>query len=225
MQNWATNVGTQKRPRAELRRAGAKTFLILAGTNAVRGYDDLDHRFDSWPAPSIALLNENWVGELSAMPVITGGTGEIKPPLKLKGAAEALLYLVPRDSLIRVSAARAEVDDTSYEKELLRRMTILGFYPCYPRVQGEGAVQRTVCTARTWQRSAHDISSRTKKHGRATTSPKAHFSHDCLPGSLRGQADTPKQSLEARVRAEVINPQISFEVPGEVQGLFLVGFF
>ena len=32
----------------ELRRAGAKTFLILAGTNAVKGYDDLDRRFDSW---------------------------------------------------------------------------------------------------------------------------------------------------------------------------------
>ena len=118
----------------ELRRAGAKTFLILAGTNAVKGYDDLDHRFDSWPAPSIALLNGNWVGELSTMPVITGGTGEIQPPLKLKGAADALLYLGPRDRLIRISAAREEVDGTSYEKELLRRMTILGFYrpPSFP---------------------------------------------------------------------------------------------
>ena len=115
----------------ELRRAGAKTFLILAGTNAVKGYDDLDHRFDSWPAPSIALLNGNWVGELSAMPVITGGTGEIQPPLKLKDAADALLYLGPRDSLISVEAAREEVDGTPYGKELLRRMTILGFHLPY----------------------------------------------------------------------------------------------
>ena len=111
----------------ELRRAGAKTFLILAGTNAVKGYDDLDRRFDSWHAPSIALLNGNWVGDLSAMPVITGGTGEIQPPLKLKDAADALLYLGPRDSLISVEAAREEVDGTPYGKELLRRMTILGF--------------------------------------------------------------------------------------------------
>ncbi len=66
------------------------------------------------------------------MPVITGGTGEIQPPLKLKDAADALLYLGPRDRLIRVSAAREEVDGTSYEKELLRRMTILGFYPFIP---------------------------------------------------------------------------------------------
>ena len=119
----------------ELRRAGVKTFVILAGSNAVRGYDDLDHRFDSWPAPSIALLNGSWVGELSAMPVITGGTGEIQPPVKLKNAADALLYLGPRDRLIGVSAARAEVDGTAYEKELLRRMTVLGFYPFIPEAK------------------------------------------------------------------------------------------
>jgi hypothetical protein len=111
----------------ELRRAGAKTFLIVAGTNAVKGYDDLDHQFDTWPAPSIAMLNRNWVGELSAMPVISGGTAEIQPPLKLKDAADALLYLGPHDSLISVEAIREEVDGTPYGKELLRRMRILGF--------------------------------------------------------------------------------------------------
>jgi hypothetical protein len=79
----------------ELRRAGAKTFVILAGTNAVKGYDDLDKRFDSWPAPSIALLNGNWVGELLAIPVISGGTQGVDSHLKLKDAADALLYLGP----------------------------------------------------------------------------------------------------------------------------------
>lgn len=110
----------------ELRRAGAKTFVILAGTNAVKGYDDLDRRFDSWPAPSIALLNGNWVGELQAIPVISGGTESIDPPVKLKDEADALLYLGPRDSLIEVEAPREEVDGTPYGKELLRRMKIMG---------------------------------------------------------------------------------------------------
>jgi len=110
----------------ELRRAGAKTFLILAGTNAVKGYDDLDRRFDSWPAPSIVLLNGNWVGELAAIPVISGGTEGIDSRLKLKDAADALLYLGPRDSLISVEAVREEVDGTPYGKELLRRMRIVG---------------------------------------------------------------------------------------------------
>jgi len=110
----------------ELQRAGAKTFLILAGTNAVKGYDDLDHRFDSWPAPSIALLNGNWVGELQAIPVISGGTESFDPPVKLKDEADALLYLGPRDSLIEVEAPREELVGTPYGKELLRRMNIVG---------------------------------------------------------------------------------------------------
>jgi hypothetical protein len=118
----------------ELRRAGAKTFVILAGTNAVKGYDDLDHRFDSWPAPSISLLNGNWVGELLAIPVISGGTEGIDSHLKLKDAADALLYLGPRDSLIAVSAPREEVGGTSYGKELLRRMRIFGFQPFIPEM-------------------------------------------------------------------------------------------
>jgi hypothetical protein len=73
------------------------------------------------------LLKGNWVGELSAMPVISGGTAEIQPPLKLKDAADALLYLGPRDSLISVEAIREEVDGTPYGKELVRRMRVLGF--------------------------------------------------------------------------------------------------
>jgi hypothetical protein len=118
----------------ELRRAGAKTFVILAGTNAVKGYDDLDHRFDSWLAPSIALLNGNWVGELLAIPVISGGTQGIDSHLKLKDAADALLYLGARDSLIAVEAPREEVDGTPYGKELLRRMAIFGFQPSIPEM-------------------------------------------------------------------------------------------
>jgi hypothetical protein len=109
----------------ELRRAGAKTFVILAGTNAVNGYDNLDRRFDHWSAPSIALLSGSWVGELLAIPVISGGTEGAGSTLKLKDAADALLYLGPRDSLIAVETVREEVDGTPYGKELLRRMTIL----------------------------------------------------------------------------------------------------
>lgn len=115
-----------------LQQAGATTFVVLAGTNAVKGYDDLDHRFDSWPAPSIALVNGNWVGELLAWPVVTGGSAVNYPPIKLKDAADALLYLGPRDSLIGVHAPRAEVDGTPYGNELLRRIALLGFTPYIP---------------------------------------------------------------------------------------------
>jgi hypothetical protein len=122
---------------SELRGDGAKTFVIVAGTNAVGGFDDLDQRFDSWPAPSIALLKGNWVGELPSIPVVMGGTVKVNPPVKLQDAADALLYLGPRDSLIRVTAPRAEVDGTPYEKELLRRMSLLGFYPFIPEAHSD----------------------------------------------------------------------------------------
>jgi hypothetical protein len=116
---WGHLLRSQERLYAEphLRRAGAKTFLIVFGTNATGGYDDLDHRFDSWPVPAIVSLASNWVGELPATPVLTGGEGGRPPTIfkhgrlltkdertphplpRLKDTADALLYLGPRDSL------------------------------------------------------------------------------------------------------------------------------
>ena len=119
-----------------LQQAQAKTYLILFGTNAVGGYDDLDHRLDSWAAPVIVSLADNWVGEFPAMAVVTGGEGRPKhaiiigtgpPPVKLKDAADALLYLGPRESLTQVSMTRAELDGTPYGKEIQRRLAIEGF--------------------------------------------------------------------------------------------------
>ena len=119
----------------QLRQAGAKTYLIVPGTNVVGGYDDLDHRFDSWTPPVIVSLADNWVGELLAMPVVHGGEGLSRhviiigtppPPVKLQDAADALLYLGPRESLTHVSMTRVELDGTLYSKELQRRLTIEG---------------------------------------------------------------------------------------------------
>ncbi|MDE1163100.1 MAG: hypothetical protein PW792_14340 [Acidobacteriaceae bacterium] len=112
-----------------LQQTGAKTFVILAGTNAIGGYDDLDHRFDEWPVPSIATTHGNWVGDLPVLPVVTGGTATNYSPLELKDAADALLYLGPRDQQRGVHAPRAEVDETAYGKELMRRMSLLHFAP------------------------------------------------------------------------------------------------
>jgi hypothetical protein len=129
----------------QLRAAGASTYLIVFGTNVTGGYDDLDHRFDSWAAPAIVSLANNWVGELPAMPVVSGGgigpqmimrhgppSAEATPatppaPLKLKDAADALLYLGPRDSLTQVSMSGSELEGTPYGKEIERRLSIEGF--------------------------------------------------------------------------------------------------
>jgi len=125
----------------QLKQANAKTYLIVFGTNVVGGYDELDHRFDTWSQPVIVPLGDNWVGELPAVPALSGGesgsamsggpgptTGEQKAaPLKLKDAADALLYLGPRDNLVHLSMTRADLDGTPYGKEVQRRLTIEGF--------------------------------------------------------------------------------------------------
>jgi hypothetical protein len=110
----------------ELRAAGATTFLFVFGTNAVGGYDNLDKRFDTWQIPALMPLKGTWTGELPADPVMTGGTAPAGPdPLKLKDAADALLYLGPRDSLTAVHMERADLEGTAYGREMARRLQIL----------------------------------------------------------------------------------------------------
>jgi len=123
----------------ELRQAGAKIYLIVAGTNTIGGYDDIEHRFDSWKAPVIAPAI-GWLAELPVNPLTNGGIDsliinmkdesgkKIKKPsfteLKLKDAADALLYLGPRDSLTVVEMTRTELEGTPYDKEIQRRLQI-----------------------------------------------------------------------------------------------------
>jgi hypothetical protein len=110
----------------ELRAAGATTFVIVSGTNAVGRDDDVDKRFDSWTFPSIALLRGNWIGRLPALPVITGGTTPPAPDgTKLEDVADALLYLGPRDTLTQLHTTRADLQGTAYGKELDRRVEIM----------------------------------------------------------------------------------------------------
>jgi len=103
--------------------AGANPYLVVLGTNAVGGYDDLDQRFDSWPVPAIVPLAGNWVGDLPAMPIVTGGAAPATP-LKLSDAADALLYVGSRDALTEVRMPRAALDGTPYGNEIARRLTI-----------------------------------------------------------------------------------------------------
>jgi hypothetical protein len=110
----------------ELRAAGATTFVIVSGTNAVGRYDDLDKRFDSWTFPSIVLLGGNWIGRLPALPVITGGTTPSTPgETKLEDVADAVLYLGARDSLTQLHTTRADLQGSAYGKEIDRRLEIM----------------------------------------------------------------------------------------------------
>jgi hypothetical protein len=110
----------------QLHEAGVIPYLILFGTNAVGGNNDFDKRFDSWKVPALMPLQGTWTGDLPAMPVLTGGTAPAGPnQLKLQDAADALLYLGPRDSLVAVHTPRADLDGTPYGREIARRLEIL----------------------------------------------------------------------------------------------------
>jgi len=93
----------------KLRRAGAKTYLIMFGTNTPGERGRVDHRFDSWTAPVIAPAS-GWIGELPAQSLIEGGYPPTKP--NLRDAADAILYLEPRESLMKVSMTRAQLEGT-----------------------------------------------------------------------------------------------------------------
>jgi hypothetical protein len=104
-----------------LRKTGARAYVILSGTNTPNDCCEMDHRFDSWPAPSVVSAH-GWVGELSARSLLEGGYPHSKP--KLKDGADAFLYLGPRDSLTSVSMTRTQLQGTAYGKEIERRLKI-----------------------------------------------------------------------------------------------------
>jgi hypothetical protein len=66
-------------------------------------------------------LTDGWVGKLPAIPVVTEGHGPTVPSLKLKDAADALLYLGPLASLETVQMSPSELAGTPYGKEIERR--------------------------------------------------------------------------------------------------------
>ena len=101
-----------------LRKAGAKTYLVLSGTNTPKESCQMDHRFDPWPSPSIVPAR-GWLGKFPARSLIEGGGYPDSKP-KLKNSADAFLYLGPRDSLTSLSMTRAQLADTPYGKEIER---------------------------------------------------------------------------------------------------------
>jgi hypothetical protein len=89
--------------------AAAKAYVVIPGSNLTGAYDNLDSRFDQWPAPWWCELKGTWLGALG----------------KREETADAYLYLGPRDSLTRLRPRRAELMGTPYGREMARRLTII----------------------------------------------------------------------------------------------------
>ena len=102
----------------ELLMAFVKPYVILPGSDMVRGYDDVDSRFAGIAAPALLEMKGNWIGGLSAPG--RGGAASTWDQ-----TADGYLYLGPRDHITVVKNRRSDLDGTPYGRELQRRLAIL----------------------------------------------------------------------------------------------------
>ena len=111
-----------------------KPYVVLAGSNVVGTYDDVDPRFetDEHPAPWLLEIKGSWLaalrrqGETSLIGVpALGSRGVPESAVRTwDQAADAFLYLGPRDKLTTGGEA-FDLEGTAYGDELRRRWTIL----------------------------------------------------------------------------------------------------
>lgn len=102
----------------ELLMSFVKPYVIIPGSNMVRGYDDIDPRFDALKPPSLIETKGSWIGSLPAP-----GRGSAMGTWEQ--TADAYLYLGPRDQLTIVKNRRSDLDGTAYGREVQRRLVII----------------------------------------------------------------------------------------------------
>ncbi|HVN03664.1 MAG TPA: hypothetical protein VMT86_04550 [Bryobacteraceae bacterium] len=125
----------------ELLMAFVKPYVIVPGSDTVRGYDDVDPRFAAIAAPALIEMKGNWIGSLPAP--ARGGAAATWDQ-----TADAYLYLGPRDRLTLLKNRRSDLDGTAYGRELQRRLAILfdkppDFLPKSDRETEQPAFSRT----------------------------------------------------------------------------------
>jgi hypothetical protein len=107
----------------ELRAAGADTYVAVMGTDVVDGRGDVDSRMESWPTPALVLVHGNWLGDMPAQPIVSGGHAPATP-LTLADQTDAIIYIAPCSVLKFVNDSPADLDGTAYGKEIIRRNLI-----------------------------------------------------------------------------------------------------
>lgn len=111
---------------AAIRTAGIQPWLVLAGSDISGSYDELEPRFKKSSWPSIYTTKNSWVGALQAVGPLTGGAGGRRVVEgNLAQAADAYLFLGPRDTLTQYRARRSDMLGTAYAREIERRLTIV----------------------------------------------------------------------------------------------------
>jgi hypothetical protein len=113
----------------QMRAAFIQPYVIIAGSNIVGTYEDLDSRFDRTPAPWLAEIKGSWLATIKrrADTAIIGVPSRETNPAAAgtwDQAADGYLYLGPRDKLTGGGEA-FDLEGTPYGAELRRRWKIL----------------------------------------------------------------------------------------------------
>jgi len=63
----------------ELRAEGADPYLAVMGTDMVDDRGNVDPRIESWPTPALIPVHGNWLGNIPAQPIVSGGHAPATP--------------------------------------------------------------------------------------------------------------------------------------------------
>jgi hypothetical protein len=72
-----------------LRAAGGDPYLEVMGTDAVDHRGNVDPHFEAWPIPALIPVHGNWLGNIPAQPILSGGHAPATP-LTLADQADAI---------------------------------------------------------------------------------------------------------------------------------------
>jgi hypothetical protein len=119
-------------------------FVVLPHQGFQDRNEELEQRLASWPKPSLALVKDNWLGELSPDLITPAGIMKTSPDgpvapapspfkgMKIQDVTDAYLYLGPKASL-RYDSIPPEVHrDEAYQRELERRRQLMGMQQLPP---------------------------------------------------------------------------------------------
>ena len=122
----------------ELRADGADPYLAVMGTDMVDDRGNVDPRIESWPTPALIPVHGNWLDNIPAQPIVSGGHAPATP-LTLADQTDAIIYIAPCSALKSVNDSPAELNGTAYGKEMIRRTIIVAGHPL-PFQYGESSV-------------------------------------------------------------------------------------
>jgi hypothetical protein len=116
-------------------------FMALPHQGFRERNEELEARLASWPRPSLALVKDTWLGDLSPDLITPAGRMRTSPdgplvpaPSPFKGmliqdVTDAYLYLGPKASLRYDSLSPEAQRDEAYQRELQRRQELRGMRP------------------------------------------------------------------------------------------------